>query len=383
MILRPYAVVLAGELASGLEVLVEEGRVAEVRGATGPSDDYVLSPAFVNAHSHLEYRGLIGGVEIGGYWEFIRSITDAKRGQSLEDVADDARWCAIENVGNGVAWIAEHSDRPVAGRAMQEAGLDGVVFQEVITFFERESPAEKLAECERRAAMNRAVPGAPVYLSPHAPHTVDPDTLAALASRGGPLSVHVAETEYETAWIRDGRGPIADFMRAHGVQVEPTGESVARYMDRMGFARPGVQWVHCCALEPEDVALLADSGVSVAHCPRSNVALGCPDAPIRELLDAGVLVGLGMDSAASSGPTDVFAEMRAALECGVRRGRSVEPSEVWRMATEMGAASLGVDDWGIAPGARARLLEMHVAGASSTRDLIERGSASHVRRVAL
>ncbi|MCW5941022.1 MAG: amidohydrolase family protein [Fimbriimonadaceae bacterium] len=363
MILRPRAIVRDGELFEGLEVEYAEGVVRDVRPFRGTPDGTILSPAFVNAHSHLEYRGLQGVVPARDYWTWIRELTRLKTLQVPAQVREDAHLAARENRAAGVGYVAEHSDLPVAGEAMRAAGLMGIVFQEVITFNERDDPDSKWRLVEERAAINRAAFGGPVVPSPHAPYTVDQVTLRrwADAPQNSPLfraSIHVAETSFESAFFRDGDGPIADFYRRQGAPFEATGLRVVAWLDALGLVRPGMQFVHACAVEAEDVGLLARRRVSVAHCPRSNEALGCPVAPVRRMLDAGVRVGLGLDSAASSGPIDVFAEMRAAVRSAIALGEPLDEREVWHMATTGGAASLGIEDWRIAPDARVPLLRL-------------------------
>src|SRR6185436_1326660 len=106
-----------------------------------------------------------------------------------------------------------------------------------------------------------------------------------------------------------------------------------------------------------------------AHCPRSNAALGCPPARIRELLHLGVDVGLGMDSAASSGPIDMFLEMRAALNTSNSIGKPLKGEEVWNMATAMGARTLGRADWDIEEGFEGPLLAIEADGVTSVEAL--------------
>jgi len=368
VILRPSGVVIGGKLELGLELVLDGPRIDEVRPHTGKPDPYVLSPAFVNAHSHLEYRGLIDAVEGDDYWAWIREITRLKPLQDLEQVRRDAHLAASENRRTGVALIAEHSDRPFAGEALAARGVGGILFQEVITLAEHADPTEKLRQVEERAQSQRVAFGGPVALTPHAPYTVDAKTLATFAQ--GPVSIHVAESACENELYSSNSGPIADLYRRLEIPLPPRHRSATAYLDSLGLVRPGVQFVHGCALDGDDIDLIAERGVSVAHCPRSNARLRCPTAPIRELLDRGVQVGIGLDSPASSGPIDMFSEMRAAREANP----TVTAEEIWLMATEMGARSLpGVakQDWRIAPGSSVPLIKVFCPDARTTESLLE------------
>ena len=381
MTLRPYALVMDGRLETGLEVVLDDaGQVVEVRPSAGSPEDYVLSPAFVNAHSHLEYRGLQGAIKEQGYFDWIRAITMAKLSQEKAQVREDCLLAAQENRHTGVAYIAEHSDRPFSGEAMAAHGLAGVIFQEVITFNEHESPEAGLAQAAENLRTNARAFGGDVFLNSHAPWTVDEQTLRTLAEAGSRISIHVAESVCENDYFEHGKGPIALASEEAGVRRTSVGRVVA-YLASLGYLRPGVQFVHACDVDHEEIEAIAGARVSVAHCPRSNEALDCPRAPVREMLDAGVLVGIGLDSAASSGPIDMFAEMRAAIDVAEKRGTEITPEEVWRMATVMGAESLGVEGWDVSKGAHVPLVKLHVHGVHSTEDLIALSSPRSVEWV--
>lgn len=383
--LRPYAIIRHGVLEPGAEVLFDGKKIVNLRSLAETAEPYVLSAAFVNAHSHLEYRGFQDRIDEREYWGWIRELTRLKGLQAAEEVRSDCLVAAKENRATGVALIAEHSDRPFAGEAMTAAGLKGAIFQEVITRFGKRE--ERLEEIERNAAINRSSFSGPVWLSPHAYQTVDDDTLRSMGESGDPISSHVAETPYESMMTREGSGPIADYLHSIGIPYIPTGKGIIETLQALGLLRPRAQVVHCCALEPGDIELIATSGASVAHCPRSNVRLRCEVAPIRQLLDAGVTVGLGLDSAASSGSIDMFAEMRACLEVSRTAGAPVSAEETWRMATSGGYESVRFalrgnrESWDIATGSTAPLIKINVPDASSIEDLIERGSPGAVEWV--
>ncbi len=387
-LLRPYGLVIGGRLELGLEIVVSDRAILEVRPHTGIPEQFVISAGFVNAHSHLEYRGLQGRLHENEYWPWIREITEAKRGQDLEQVRADSLLAARENRETGVAIIAEHSDRPFAAEAMRAAGLDGVIFQEVITRFEAGGPADRVRLSAERALEQLCVgqqeePFFPVFSSPHAYQTVDDDTLRMFARSGAPFSIHVAETDLENRLTLSAAGSIAETFEKLGTNFAPTGKRLVPTLGDLGLIRKGAQFVHCCAIDQSEVELLASKGVSVAHCPRSNRNLHCPIAPVREMLDSGIKVGLGLDSPASSGPIDMFAEMRCALAVSMERGRALSPEEVWVMATEMGADSLqfarpDTSEWRIQPNSAVDLIKIHVPDALSTEDLIQRATPGSV-----
>lgn len=372
--------VINGELVRGLEAIRVGGEIVELRPHTRPPGDYLLSPAFVNAHSHLEYRAMMGQIPLGDYFPWINQLAQMKMTEAESDVVTGIRLAAKENRKTGVAKIGEHTDRLGSAEAMKQEGLGGHLFQELITFFEADNPAEKWRSVQEKAAKNREF-GLPVTLSPHAFQTVDRDSLQKLGESGNPISIHVAESAHENDLTLRGGGVMAEFRQRFGLEVPQTGKSMVASLYELGVLRKGTQCVHVCALEPGDLELLVESGVTIAHCPRSNKNLGCPPAPVRRFLDAGITLGLGMDSAASSGPIDMFEEMRSALHTSYERGEPVTPEEVWRMATAMGSRSFGEpmpNRWDIYEGSRTPLVRLHLPSMHNIEQVIEEANPSHV-----
>ena len=418
---HPYGMIINGSLERGLEIAISEGFVQDLRTSTKPCQPFVISPGFVNSHSHLEYRGMLDQIEYPEYYEWIYELTRLKTLETDQFVRSQCFLAARENLRAGIRRIAEHSDRPGSAEAMARHGLGGWVFQEVITSGSLDVAA-KLLETETKMQCasqlisanfaDKASASTPHYksspgsidpltgqeesrsqaiglrndrewigtsLSPHAYFTVNHETLKMLGVRNEPISIHVAETEHETNFTKYGKGPIAERRTKFGVPFEVYGQSVVAVLDDLGVLRNGTQCVHCCSVDEDDIEILANRGVTIAHCPRSNVRLQCPEAPVREFLDAGITVGLGMDSPASSGKIDMFAEMRAALDVSDRRGRALTGEEVWRMATCDGYRSFGQPDespWDVSVGSTTPIIRIDFRGdVINTEDIIRNGFA--------
>ncbi len=383
MIVRPYGLVIDGELELGLEVLLDKGQIKEIRPHTGIPENFVVSAAFVNAHSHLEYRGMMGKVQATSYWPWIQEMVAFKKTESEVRVRQNCIAAAHENRRTGVAFVVEHSDRPFAATAMLSAGLDGVIFQETITIGKQEPLERTIAQVRMKATSQAKLWRKPVFLTPHAFHTVDKETLLAFGSSGEPISIHVAESVLESQLTRNGEGAIAEYLKQQNLAVQPSGKSIVATLDDLGLVRPGAQFVHCCDMDDADIALLAKRGVAVAHCPRSNTHLASPVAPVRRMCAAGIPVGLGLDSAASSGEIDMFDEMRTALKVSCDRNEPLTPEEVWKMATTEGASSMkfarqDLPNWQIETGSTVPLIKIHIAGATSIDEIILRGSPAKV-----
>ncbi|MFN7172256.1 MAG: amidohydrolase family protein [Fimbriimonadaceae bacterium] len=347
--LRPAFAFINGRFESGLEFEFAEGRLVDIRANSHPAGAFLLSPAFVNAHSHTEYRAMQGQISEPDYWGWIRKLTELKKREDLSHVEQMARTAADENRRAGVALIAEHVDRVEAASGLLESGLGGVGFAELITVAEADDVEWKLEKVRAKALLIEEQWGQPVSVSPHAAYTVHEHVLSSLAQEPGFKSIHVAETPAERVWIANNVGQIAQFRQTFGLEISGSYRSVVEYLLSMTYGDTPIQFVHLCDADELDIEAISEKNISVAHCPRSNKRLGCPPAPIREMLDAGIMVGIGLDSPASSGPIDMLAEINAAISTAVTREKPISFEEVWNCATTMGAASMGISGWQIDP----------------------------------
>lgn len=316
---------------------------------------------------------MLGKVHGETFPAWIRAITLAKQEQSMEQVREDCLTAARENRQTGVALIGEHSDRPFSREAMEAHGIQGPIFQELITFNEKDGGDARWEAVQAKARLQGA------SVSPHAPYTVDRRSLERVSQGTELLSVHASESESERELFVAGTGEFAAMYERLGVALPRISCSPISLLDQVGFLKPGRQLVHCCTADDADLDLMAERGVTVAHCPRSNQALGCPPAPVEQMLQRQITVGIGMDSCASSGPIDMFAEMRAVQESAELRKGRLEAKIVWRMATTYGADALGYSDWDIAVGSTVPLIAIDLPDASSTQDLINQGAPEKVR----
>jgi cytosine/adenosine deaminase-related metal-dependent hydrolase len=316
------------------------------------------------------------------FWEWITDLVKLKIAADPKEAAKWAEQAAFENRKTGVGLIGEHSDLPVSAQALKRAGILGTIFQETITLESWHDPLSRRSLVAEKADRQRTIFEGRVFPIPHAPYSVDPETLRSIGDAGHPFSIHVAESPEEKQWISEGSGPIAKMFEISGIE-SPHASSSVTYLDGLGAINSNAQLVHCCTLSDSDIALIADRKASVAHCPRSNRYLQCPPAPIRRLLDRGVWVGLGMDSAASGGAIDMFAEMRSALDSSFERGEALSAETVWWMATGMGAQTLGVDRWDIEVGAMVPLIAIESSDEHSVEELIMNGSPKCVTWLSL
>ena len=207
-----------------------------------------------------------------------------------------------------------------------------------------------------RFAMQRVV------VAPCSPFSVSRELMrdSALLARqyGVSLHTHLAENDNDIAYTR-----------------EKFGCTPAEYAESLGWIGPDVWCAHCVKLDAHGIALFARSGTGVAHCPCSNMRLASGIAPIREMRDAGVNVGIGVDGSASNDAGHLLGEARMAMllqrvaHGPVKGPLAMSAREALEIATLGGAKVLNRDDIGaLAPGMAADIVswplnEIGTAGA--------------------
>jgi 5-methylthioadenosine/S-adenosylhomocysteine deaminase len=240
-----------------------------------------------------------------------------------------------------------------AARAVQDAGLRGIMAQGIIDFPcpDMPDPQEnlRLAEefiCQWKKESDRVKPA----LFCHSAYTCCPKTLQEtkkMAQKHGiPFGIHLAETQTE----------IQEVMRHYGKRP-------VQHLADLGILDETVMAIHCVWLAPEEIDLLQKFKVKVVHSPESNMKLASGVAPIPDLLQRGITVGLGTDGCASNNDLDLFQEMDTAAK--LHKVARFDPTalsarQVVRMATMGGAAALGLasEIGSLEPGKKADLITL-------------------------
>jgi cytosine/adenosine deaminase-related metal-dependent hydrolase len=349
-------------------VAIEDGRIAAV-GSTdelGEGAHYagaVIAPAFVNAHSHIEYAVYAGfGDSLTDFAEWIRLHTERKRRIGWEEYVAIARLGAAECLRSGIGTIGDCSFSGAAAVAMDELGLRGIAYLEVFG----SDPADALAQFEelRSRTAEHFNERVALGVSPHAPYSISAAVYHACSDLGLPLATHISESESEVRYLLDGGGA----WETISWLVDPPGTTGTRLLAREGLLGPHVLAAHCVVIEPEEISLLAEHDVAVAHCPRSNAYVGCGIAPLRELRAAGLRVGVGTDGVSSTPSQDYFDELRAVVmmaRARERRPDAMTAPEALELGTLGGARALGRDGeiGSLVPGKRADLTVVSLEGS--------------------
>ncbi len=173
-----------------------------------------------------------------------------------------------------------------------------------------------------------------VVFGPHAPYTVCEANLAKIATLAAELDTPVHIHLHETA------GEVLQAVEQHGERPLDT-------LHRLGLLGPRTQCVHMTDLGDQDIDLLEATGAHVVHCPQSNMKLASGTCRVGTLLQRGVNVALGTDSAASNNDLNLFGEMQtAALLAKLHSGdaTALPAADALAMATINGARALGLEE---------------------------------------
>jgi len=354
-----WVVSAEGESIADGAVAVEGATISAVgtRDELGEGERFdgaVILPGLVNAHSHLEYAVYAGFGDGAAFDEWLAVHIERKSRIGVDEMTAIARLGAAECLASGITTVGDASFSGAAATACDDVGLRAIVYIEVFG-------AGTSQISERYAAHRDRVAGSlsdrvQIGISPHTVYTASLELWQAAVELDVRLMTHFSESELELEWTRTGRGPLES--------VRP---GSIRELAQHGLLVDRLIAAHCVHVDAGELALLAEHNVAVAHCPRSNALLGCGIAPLRELLAAGIRVGLGTDSPASTPSFDMFEELRTCLMAARVRDRRpdvISARTALELATLGSARALGLDAQigSLAPGKRADLTVVSLEG---------------------
>ena len=350
---------------------IGEGKIQIPDAEYFDAEGMIVMPGFINTHTHVPMTMLRGYADDLPLHTWLNEhIFPAEaRMVTPENVAVASRFAFIEMIKSGTTCFNDmYFFEDIIAEEAKNAGIRGVMGESMIDFATAsfQTVDEGLARCE---ALIRKWQGDSIIhpsVCVHAPYTCSQATLQQskqLADRYGTLlQIHVAETRQEVEDI-----------------TARTGMPPAEYLHSIGLLDRTVIAAHCVWLNPKEIELLARTGTSIGHCPKSNLKLASGVADIDTYLKAGITVALGTDGTASNNTLDLVEEMRfAALLAKVvhYNPEAVKAQTALRMATINGAKALGLDTitGSIEIGKRADLILIH-ADASNMLPVYDEYSA--------
>ncbi len=300
---------------------------------------HALIPGLINAHTHASMnllRGLADDLPLMT-WLNDHIWPAEQKWVNEEFVADGTRHAIAEMMRGGITCFNDMYFYPdVTARVCADAGMRAVVGLIMIDFPSAwaGNSDEYLHKGIEVHDHYRKHPLITTAFAPHAPYSVSDEPLSQIRTLadelGMQIHIHLHETKDEVNQGLDKYG------------VRP----IQRLND-LGLLSPSLVAVHMTQLQEDEIELFAQSGANAVHCPESNLKLASGFCPSARMLQTGINLALGTDSAASNNDLDMFSEMRTAalLAKGVAGDASALPAATaLRMATYNGAVALGISE---------------------------------------
>lgn len=346
MLIKNVGLYRGGKVEEGKNILIEGTRIRSFpEDVEGISSDEVIDgkgmlalPGLINTHTHVAMTLFRSYADDLALMDWLQNMIWPAEAHLDDDIVYWGSMLAFAEMirGGTTAFCDMYMFMESCAKAAEKAGIRGNIARGLAGVT---SNGEKALEENIRLYQdwNNACDGRiRVMLGPHAPYTCPPEYLKkvrdASEKYGIPIHIHLAETkgEVETCIEKFGITPIA-------------------LMDQIGlFDRPTLA-AHCVHVNEEDIQIMAEKHVCVAHNPGSNLKLASGIAPVPKMRSAGITVGLGTDGASSNNKLDMFAEMR--LAALIHKAAALDPfavkaDEAMQMGTAEGAKCLGYDDLG-------------------------------------
>ncbi len=299
--------------------------------------DHALIPGLVNLHTHAAMTLMRGLADDLPLMEWLNKHIWPTENQHVnaQFVLDGTQLACAEMIKGGITCFNDMYFFPEScAQAAISSGMRAAIGMIVIDF-----PTTYASDADDYLAKGLELrdkyqhnPLLSFCFAPHAPYTVSDKTFNSILTYAeqldAPIHTHLHETQDE---IR--------------INLESSGVRPLERMQRLGLLSPNLIAVHMVHLTDHEIKLAHQYNCSIAHCPSSNMKLASGIAPISSLVNQGVNVGLGTDSAARNNRLDMFEEMRlAALLAKATSGRAdtLPAHQVLKMATLNGANALGL-----------------------------------------
>jgi 5-methylthioadenosine/S-adenosylhomocysteine deaminase len=338
LVLEDHAVAVAGGRILAL-LPREEARRRYAPRQRVERPGCVLMPGLVNAHTHNPMtlmRGVADDLPLMRWLkDHVWPIEAAVMG--AEFVADGAELSVAEMLRGGTTCCNENYFFPdVLAATYKRLGFRAVIGLPIIEFPSAwaKSQAEYFDKALEIHDLYRRDALIGTSFAPHAPYTVSDASFERIKLLADQLDLQVHCHVHETAQ------EVEDSLKEHGQRP------LAR-LQRLGLVDDQLIAVHMTQLTDAEIALCAEHGVSVAHCPESNLKLASGFCPGEALRRAGVNLALGTDGCASNNDLDMFGEMRTAAllaKAVARDASAMDAMAALHMATLGSARAMGLGD---------------------------------------
>ena len=313
----------------------------------------VIIPGLINAHTHVPMtllRGLADDLRLD-VWLMGYMMPVEREFVSPEFCRLGTQIACAEMIRGGVTCFADmYYFEDTVAQATKDAGMRAICGQSILKFPtpDADSFEDSLAASRTFIEKWKDDPLIIPAVAPHAPYTCTEEILEACRDIAVefdvPLHIHISET----------KGEVDDWRETYDMPVVP-------WVKKLNIFDAKVIAAHCVHIDDGEIHTLEHAGVGVAHNPSSNLKLASGFAPIIEMLDTGLQIGIGTDGTASNNDLDMFEEMR--LASFIAKTVTSDPTALparnaLEMATRMGAKALHIDHLtgSLEPGKRADLI---------------------------
>lgn len=356
-VLRAEGTVEAADIFIDGDRIAKIGKVDEVEDATViDGRKKFATPGLVNAHTHASMTLLRSYADDLALMDWLNDhIWPIEAKMKRADIYWGAALAAVEMIKSGTTAFAD-----MYGPCMEEvakvvvaSGMRGVLSRGLIGIFDGD---EKLAtNVALFKEWNGATDGrVTVMFGPHAVYTCNPDYLKKIASEAGKLGAEIHMHMNETL------DEINGCLKEHGKRP-------FELVKETGLLDLGMLAAHCVHLSDDEIDIMVDKKVRVAHNPGSNMKISSGIAPIEKLIDRGLTVGVGTDGASSNNNLDMLEEIRLATllsKVSTMSPISINALETIRLGSINGAKAIGLKEVGeLREGFKADIVLWDMSGA--------------------
>jgi 5-methylthioadenosine/S-adenosylhomocysteine deaminase len=296
----------------------------------------IIMPGLINTHTHAAMTLLRGYSDDLPLMEWLQDIQPVEQSLRAGDVYAGTFLACLEMLKAGTTCFADmYFFEDQAAKAAIDAGIKIFAGEGIIKFPtpSAKCPREAFEMTERLYAEYKDHPLVRVCVAPHSVYLLDEKDLVRASEfsvkHNLPFMIHLSETASEVAEV-----------------TAKTGKTPVRYLNDLGLLNKNVLAVHCVCLDDEELEIFKKHNVKVSHNPESNMKLASGIAPVPEMLEKGICVGLGTDGAASNNDLCLLSEMDTAAK--LHKVNKLDPTVVsarqaLRMSTADAARSLGIE----------------------------------------
>ncbi|MBU3901110.1 amidohydrolase [Patescibacteria group bacterium] len=334
-IIKNGAILVVGEKIADMGQSAKlEKKYAKVKKKVIDGRGRVLLPGLINAHTHAAMALLRGFADDLPLKKWLtEKIWPAEAKFQLKDIYRGTKLACQEMLRSGTTCFNNMYWQPAEEiRAVKKAGLRDWVGLTALDRGGMDVGPAQIEDAYKRLK-TKISNKIKLVIMPHTIYTVSAKTLRWCKkfadAKNLLLHIHLSETEEE----------VRNCLKQHNCRP-------AEYLAKIGFLGDNVVAAHCCWLNDKEIKILARRGVSVAHCPTSNLKLASGIMPLSKLLKAGVNVALGTDGPASNNSLDMLAEMKIAAlihKWHERNPVAANAQTILDLATINGAKALKID----------------------------------------